>query len=169
MIDWTLELHRETGRAHLGWDTLDTYVAALATHQATVSATPQGRVSLRLTVAATDAATAVAAALSAEEAAAAAAELDGVITAIVVADAASPDGEASWVRTPLLSISEIGGLLGVSRQRASQLSHDHPLFPHRAASYAGRPLYEAAAIEAFADVWHRKTGRPPDKPDAVSD
>ncbi len=96
--------------------------------------------------------------------AAVAADLAGVVTAVVVADATTPDGEATWVRTPLLSLSEIGELLGGSRQRAGHAAHDHALFPPRAASYAERPLYEAAAIEAFADAWYRKTGRPAGKP-----
>ena len=164
MIDWTVELHRETGRAAPDRDALDVYLAALAAHHAAVSVTPQGRVSTRLTISAADAAGAVGVAIEAEEAAATTADLGGVVTAVVVADANTPDGEANWVRTPLLSLSEIGEMLGVSRQRASQLAHDHPQFPQQAASYSGRPLYEAAAIEAFADVWHRKTGRPAGKP-----
>ncbi len=169
MIDWTVELHRETGRSDPDRDSLDRYLAALAVHDAAVSATPQGRVSPRLTINAADAATAVGEALEAEEAAATTADFGGVVTAVVVADANTPDGETNWVRTPLLSLSEIGEMLGVSRQRSSQLARDHPQFPHQAASYAGRPLYEAAAIEAFADVWHRKTGRPAGKPAPISE
>ena len=166
MIDWIVELHRETGGGAPDRDALDTYLAALTTHDAAVSATPQGRISARLTVSGADAATAVGIALGVEEAAGAAAGLGGVVTAVVVAAAGTPDGDATWVRTPLLNLTAIGHRLGVSRQRAGQLAQDHPLFP--APVEAAVPLYEAAAIEAFADAWERKTGRPAGKPAAPS-
>ncbi len=164
MRDWTVELHRETGRGDPDRDTLDTYLDHLVEHHASVSATPQGRVSARLTVAADDPAAAVAIALKADEEAAAAADLIGHVTAVTVADAATPDGEATWIRTPLLSLTDIGKLLGVSRQRAGQLADEHPLFPPAAARAGTGSLYEEVAIRAFQDSWERKSGRPAGQP-----
>ena len=74
--------------------------------------------------------------------------------------------DATWVRTPLLNLTAIGDRLGVSGQRAAQLAHDHPLFP--APVEADKPLYEQAAVEAFADVWERKTGRAAGNPVPIS-
>jgi len=159
MIDWTVEMHRETGGGEPGRHALDAYLAALTAQHARVTATAHGRVSPRLTVSAPDVAAAARIAVSAEETAAAAAGLEGVVTAVVATDASTPDGEATWVRTPLLNLTAIGKRLGVSRQRAGQLAQDHPRFP--APVEAAVPLYEEAAIEAFADAWDRKTGRPP--------
>ena len=167
MISWTVEIHRETGRADPDRDTLDGYLDSLTAHHAAVSATSQGRISPRLTVDAPDPAEAVATAIDAEAAAADTAGFDGVVTAVIVADAATPDGEATWIRTPLLSFTDIGKLLGVSRQRASQLAGDHPAFPPAAARSSGGPLFEAAAVEAFRDGWERKGGRPAGRPAKV--
>lgn len=164
MRDWTVELHRETGRGDPDRDALDTYLDQLVDHHAALSATPQGRVSARLTVAAADPATAVAHALEAEEAAATKADLGGHVTAVTVADAATPDGEATWIRTPLLGLTDIGKLLGVSRQRASELAKDHALFPPAVVRSSTGSLFEEAAIRAFKDSWERKVGRPAGQP-----
>ena len=148
MRDWTVELHRETGRGDPDRDTFGTYLDDLVVHHVALSATPQGRVSTRLTVTATDPATAVAHALEAEDAAATKAGLGGHVTAVTVADAATPDGEATWIRTPLLGLTDIGKLLGVSRQRASELAKDHALFPPAVVRTSTGSLFEEAAISS---------------------
>ncbi len=164
MREWTVELHRETGRASPDEDFLETYLDGLIDHHPAVGATPQGRVTSLMTIAAADPVEATSIALDAESAAAAAATLDGRVTAVVVADAATPDGEATWVRTPLLGYTEVGKLLGVSRQRAKQLADDHPAFPPASARADRGPLYEEVAIKAFKDTWKRKVGRPAGQP-----
>ncbi len=164
MSEWTVELHRETGGGEPDRDALDTYLDQLVEVHAAVSATPQGRVSARLTITAPNPATAVAAALEADTAASAAAGLTGPVTALTVADASTPDGDATWIRTPLLGLTDIGKLLGVSRQRAGQLATEHPLFPTAVARAGVGPLYEEVAILAFRDSWERKGGRPAGQP-----
>ena len=164
MAEWSIQLHRETGTDDIAESVLLEYVTALAELAPEADATPQGRVTLRLVAAASSASEAVGLAHGREQVSADNAGLGGSVTSILVAAADSPDGDATWVRTPLLSVSEVGERLGVSRQRASQLAQDHPQFPKQSASYAGRPLFEQAAIEAFADTWDRKTGRPPANP-----
>lgn len=160
MQDWTLEIHRETGGGVVDADSLDTYLNSLADVHAAISFTPQGRLSARFAVPASDPAGAAVNAIRVEEAATVAAGIGGDVTAIVLADARTPDGEATWIRTPLLSLTDIGKLLGVSRQRASQLANNHPLFPAPAARPSTGPLFEAAAVSAFRDSWARKSGRP---------
>ena len=158
-------MHRETGRSQSDLTTLDTYLDNLTVHHAAVSVTPHGRISPRLTVDAPDPAAAVGFALEAESAAAEAAGVAGVVTAVTVADAATPDGEATWIRTPLLNLAAVGKLLGVSRQRAGQLANEHPSFP---AAVAGPgSLFEQAAVEQFLDSWDRKGGRPAGRPAKV--
>jgi hypothetical protein len=157
-------MHRETGRGDPNRDTLDTYLDELADHHAAVGATPQGRVSARLTVTAADPNAAVTIALEADQAAALAADLGGYVTALTIADATTPDGEATWIRTPLLGFTDIGKLLGVSRQRAAQLASEHPLFPPAVAHTASGSLFEEAGIRAFQDSWKRKVGRPSGQP-----
>jgi len=164
MSDWTVELHRETGGGEPDRDALDTYLDQLVAHHAAVSATPQGRVSARLTVTGPDPAAAAAAALDADTAAAAAANLTGTVSALTVAAADTPDGDATWIRTPLLGLTDIGKLLGVSRQRASQLAAEHPQFPPAVARAGVGPLYEEVAVLAFQDSWERKGGRPAGQP-----
>lgn len=52
----------------------------------------------------------------------------------------------------LIGISEIGRLLGVSRQRAHTLAHQEPDFPAPAKTGA-RALYTRSSIEAFDKRW----------------
>lgn len=160
MKDWTVELHRETGRGDPDRTALDTYLDALSDNHAALSVTRQGRISSRLTVTTPDPPAAAARALEAEEAANAVARLGGHVTAVIVADADTFDGEATWIRTPLLGLTDIAKRLGVSRQRAGQLANDHPLFPPAATRAGSGPLYEEVAILAFQDNWERKAGRP---------
>ncbi len=164
MRDWNVELHRETGRGDPDRDALDTYLDQLVDQHAALSVTPQGRVSARLTVAVADPAAAVSLALEAEDAAAAAADLGGYVTAVTVADAATPDGEATWIRTPLLGLTDIGKVLGVTRQRAAELAKEHALFPPAVVRSSTGSLFEEAAISAFKDSWERKVGRPAGQP-----
>lgn len=89
---------REAGGGAPSLDALDAYLAALALLHGAVSASPHGRVSPRVTVVADDAPKAVELAMAAEEAAAQAAGIGGVVTALVVADAATRDGESTWIR-----------------------------------------------------------------------
>jgi hypothetical protein len=54
----------------------------------------------------------------------------------------------------LVGITEIGELLGVTRQRANQLSNTAS-FPAPAADLAGGRIWEREAVEK----WARETGR----------
>jgi hypothetical protein len=60
----------------------------------------------------------------------------------------------------LVGASEVGAMLGVSRQRVHQL-REHPAFPAPLVEVAMGPLWDARAVEAFARAWSRRPGRPP--------
>ena len=63
------------------------------------------------------------------------------------------------VKQPLMGFKEIADLLGVSRQRARQLAAT-PAFPEPVARLAAGPIYESAAVEAWAKTRNTKSGRP---------
>lgn len=60
----------------------------------------------------------------------------------------------------LVGASEVGTILGVSRQRVHQL-REQPAFPAPLVEVAMGPLWDARAVEAFARAWSRRPGRPP--------
>ncbi|MFL6127774.1 MAG: helix-turn-helix transcriptional regulator [Mycobacteriales bacterium] len=60
----------------------------------------------------------------------------------------------------LVGASEVGEMLGVSRQRVHQL-REHATFPAPLVEVAMGPLWDARAVEAFARAWSRRPGRPP--------
>lgn len=60
----------------------------------------------------------------------------------------------------LVSATEAGEMLGVSRQRIHQLHAEHRGFPSPLYELRTGPLWTATAIESFASEWERKPGRP---------
>jgi hypothetical protein len=59
----------------------------------------------------------------------------------------------------LVGIAEIAELLGVSRQRASELQ-TRPGFPAAVAKLKSGPVWRKGDLSRFADTWERKSGRP---------
>lgn len=60
---------------------------------------------------------------------------------------------------PLAGIREVAELLGVSRQRASELQ-TRPGFPAPVAVLASGPVWRVGDLSSFAETWERKPGRP---------
>lgn len=60
---------------------------------------------------------------------------------------------------PLAGIREVAELLGVSRQRASELQ-TRPGFPAPVALLAAGPVWRVGDLSSFAETWERKPGRP---------
>ncbi len=61
----------------------------------------------------------------------------------------------------LVSGPEAAEVLGVSRQRLYELAARHRGFPEPLYRLRVGPLWVRSAIEAFAQRWDRKPGRPP--------
>ena len=59
----------------------------------------------------------------------------------------------------LVGITEISEILGVSRQRASELARSKR-FPSPLAELASGPVWAAPTISRFVDDWERRPGRP---------
>jgi hypothetical protein len=86
---------------------------------------------------------------------------DGLPVAIEAVTAAEQERRAELPTLPeLVGASEVGDMLGVSRQRVHQL-RDHAAFPAPLVEVAMGPLWDARAVEAFARAWSRRPGRPP--------
>jgi hypothetical protein len=60
----------------------------------------------------------------------------------------------------LVSGPEAAAILSVNRQRVHQLAHDHPSFPEPLYRLGVGSLWTRRSIEAFAERWERKPGRP---------
>ena len=60
----------------------------------------------------------------------------------------------------LCGLSEVGDILGVTRQRAGQLASDNDDFPPAVARLKAGPVYVKWQVEAFKSRWARRAGRP---------
>jgi hypothetical protein len=60
----------------------------------------------------------------------------------------------------LVSGPEAAAILNVNRQRVHQLAHDNPNFPEPLYRLGVGSLWTRRSIEAFAERWERKPGRP---------
>ncbi len=60
---------------------------------------------------------------------------------------------------PLIGITEVADLLGVSKQRAWELSKT-PDFPHPYVELAAGPVWNRHAVARFEERWPRRPGRP---------
>ena len=59
----------------------------------------------------------------------------------------------------LLGVAEVAEMLGVSKQRASELARQES-FPRPVISLASGPIWIEAAVSQFVDHWERRAGRP---------
>jgi len=59
----------------------------------------------------------------------------------------------------LMGVAEMAELLGVSKQRISELAAT-PTFPRPLAQLKGGPVWDRASIGNFLQTWQRKPGRP---------
>jgi len=59
---------------------------------------------------------------------------------------------------PLVGVAETAQMLGVSKQRVSDLARDGRL-PTPAYSLAAGPVWLASSVETFAENWDRRPGR----------
>lgn len=85
----------------------------------------------------------------------------GLPVAIEAVTAVEQERRAELPTLPeLVGASEVGDMLGVSRQRVHQL-RNHTTFPAPLVEVAMGPLWDARAVEAFAREWSRRPGRPP--------
>lgn len=68
--------------------------------------------------------------------------------------------EVSEPLDPLLGVTEVAEILGVSKQRVGQL-RERGDFPSPIAELAAGPVWARSMLLRFIDKWPRKAGRPP--------
>jgi hypothetical protein len=82
------------------------------------------------------------------------------IVKLVVITEAELDASLSQSNFPVLvGVSELADLIGVSRQRASELAHSGS-FPAPVATLASGPVWIEPAILRYVEEWERRPGRP---------
>ncbi|MGH2769000.1 MAG: hypothetical protein ACRDJF_00515 [Actinomycetota bacterium] len=62
--------------------------------------------------------------------------------------------------TPLVGVTELARILGVSRQRASELARSRT-FPKPLANLASGPVWAEDAVRSFSKTWNRRPGPKP--------
>ncbi len=141
----------------------DRLAEALPGHSSTTHDKARGRVVIRFELESRTLASAVTKALSAARAAATYAfgESHPEPCAVRVLPAADHARETEDVVADTIGFTQIGEILGVSRQRAAQLA-ERADFPRPVVEARGRrgPLFARPAVAAFAKTWGRQTGRP---------
>jgi hypothetical protein len=139
---------------------LDELVDALAGRNAAVSAA-RGRYGTQFDATGTDAGSAVQSALGIWAAAVGQAGLPAWpvvrVEAITVAEQKADLGRPSF--PALVGVSEAARMLGVSKQRLTQLT-TRPDFPEPMVTLASGPVWLTSGIRGFERRWPRKPGRP---------
>lgn len=139
---------------------LDALHAGLRPHHASVGISPIGTVSVQMTVDASTARQALDTGLKAVTAAARTAGTPSAVVGVELMAEAELDRLLAQPAIPeLAGMSEVGDILGVSRQRAAQLA-ERDGFPPVVARLKSGPVFVADQIRAFDARWERTEGRP---------
>jgi hypothetical protein len=140
---------------------LDEMTDVLAGHSPAVGFAPNGNMSVDISVEASTARQALDAALKTVTKAARDA---GASDNVLGIELMNEDEQERRLATPsipeLCGLSEVGDILGVSRQRAGQLAKENNDFPPAVARLKAGPVYVKWQVEAFKDRWARRAGRP---------
>ncbi|MFE1785624.1 hypothetical protein ACFW9F_24385 [Streptomyces sp. NPDC059506] len=141
-------------------DTIIDMHEALAEHFASVSQAPNGNLAVQLSVDAGTARKALDAALKAVSEAAKAHGVPATVVGVELLTEEELDRRNATPQVPdLVGTSEIGQMLGVSRQRAVQLAQRDD-FPPAVAQLKSGPVFLAEQVRAFESRWTRASGRP---------
>jgi hypothetical protein len=153
-------LHVELHNASTPDTVLDALHAGLTAYHASVGIAPNDRVSVQMTVDAATARQALDAALKAVTAAARAARASTTVLGVELMTEDEFDRRLAEPPIPeLVGMSEVGDLLGVTRQRAGQLT-ERDDFPPAVARLKSGPVFVAEQVRAFDARWDRTEGRP---------
>lgn len=69
----------------------------------------------------------------------------------------------------LVGTKEVATILGVSKQRITQLADQHRDFPRPLACLASGPVFCALSVAEFLRSWDRRPGRPPKRRTVVKE
>lgn len=161
MTDWSVYVEA-AGTRRVSDDAIDTFADLMVEHHGIVSNAPDGRgYGARLSVESPNPAAATALALDLFRAAADEADLpDMPIVRVEALTHDELDRELAQPAFPeLVGVGEIAELLGVTRQRASEVQ-TRAGFPVPLARLKSGPVWTRASISTFLETWVRKPGRP---------
>jgi hypothetical protein len=157
MSEWSVELEAPRGADTDRFDLADEIIDALAGHGPAVSFTAD-RVSVRFDVEARSPFDAFALARDIAR--------DKLKLDPVRATVESVEDVERYVETSnapeLVGVAEAATMLGVSRQRVSELA-EQPAFPAPLARLKAGPVWTAASMIRFTETWDRRPGRPRQK------
>ena len=152
MREWSIAI---SGAAAISEENADDLLDALADRAPVVSFGPTG-MSVRFNVTAS----------TAQEAVEQALELFGGLSVpldIEALEAETAEALERHINEPnapeLVGVAEVADLLGVSKQRVSELAKGHS-FPRPLAELAAGPVWDLASLQRFATNWKRLPGRP---------
>lgn len=141
-------------------DLMDTLADALADHSAVVGEAPNGNLHTQLSVKAPTLIDAIKVATLALNEAASTVGINQQIACIEAMTEEELDRRNSTPQIPeLAGMSEVGQLLGVTRQRANQLAQRED-FPPAVAALRSGPVFVADQVKVFERRWERTAGRP---------
>lgn len=83
----------------------------------------------------------------------------GLVVAAEVATVEEADQRAQH-REEYVGVAEIAEMLGISRQRITEMHRDRKDFPMPVAALKSGPVWRKADLSRFADGWQRRPGRP---------
>jgi predicted DNA-binding transcriptional regulator AlpA len=87
-------------------------------------------------------------------------DIHGNLERVVISSQGWREKEAVEPSLPeLLATKDISKVLGVSRQRVSQLQREHPQFPAPVMQTGAGSLWTRSAVDWFASIWDRRPGR----------
>jgi hypothetical protein len=161
MTDWSVEVEAAGAVGQvLDEDCADELAVALSQDAAAVAYLP-GRYSVRLNIQADDIHEAVEQAV---ERVCAAAQKSGLpswpFVRVTALSADELDRDLTRPAIPvLLGVAELAGLLGVTRQRASDLAKTSS-FPRPIAVLASGPVWAESTVKRYIPTWTRRPGRP---------
>lgn len=159
MAEWSVHAEADIGQAAVE-GAADALTEQLTAQAGDVAETPAGRLSVQMHLQAATLRKAFDAAVKALTEALHEQGLPARITRVTVMAWHEFEAELAIPRVPpLVGIAEIAVILGVSKQRARQITQEHAAELPEVARVAAGPLYAEAAVTAYA-AKDRKRGRP---------
>ena len=153
-------IYVELGRRDAPDDLYEDLYEHLAAAAPSVGTAPNGNLSVRVFVEASTIRQAIDAGLKTVTAAAKSLSVtEPVVGVEAITEEELDRRNAEPVIPPLVGVSEIAELLGVTRGRATQLTNRDD-FPPAVATLKSSPIFVREQVEAFGRTWDRRGGRP---------
>lgn len=162
MKEWSVALETVTGlgAGPEGPDRIDDLLATLSADSYPVASYDDASVIVRINIRASQLADALAMAITRVGDAFGGLGAEMTLTHVEVDDAAELDRRVQESDAPeILGVAELADLLGVTKQRVSELARS-PSFPAPVAELASGPVWHKRQVARHVGHWPRRPGRP---------